>query len=249
MILGVYNGYSSLKTEKGGIYYFMKSLRKYTSCKVVILCEKDNIFEDLVSFSKEMNFEIYSDFELKYPMMYYRFEIYQQYLEKNKVDKILLADIDDVIFQEDPFSIEFEEFYCALEGNILTDTNYSSLLNMFWINQVPINKNSECYQNQPVVCAGTILGTYCGIMKYLNFYKKVQSIQIANDQGILNVYIYNYATTKTCLPFTESKIVTLDRIPFESLNIQDGIVNKKNEKYSIIHQINRCNLPFMLSLV
>ena len=41
IILGVYDGYNSLKTSKGGIYYFLKSLRKYNSdCKVVIICEK-----------------------------------------------------------------------------------------------------------------------------------------------------------------------------------------------------------------
>ena len=59
IIFGLYNGYNSLKTEKGGIFYFMKSLRKYdNNCKVVILCEKRFLFDELTSFSKEMNFEM-----------------------------------------------------------------------------------------------------------------------------------------------------------------------------------------------
>lgn len=81
IVFGVYNGYNSLQTSNGGIYYFMKSLRQYNkTCKVVIICEKHKLFKDLIDFSREMNFEIYSDFTLKYQMMYYRFEIYRNYL-------------------------------------------------------------------------------------------------------------------------------------------------------------------------
>tara|TARA_B100001287_G_scaffold138453_2_gene116589 strand:+ start:75 stop:851 length:777 start_codon:yes stop_codon:yes gene_type:complete len=255
IIFGVYNGYNSLKTSEGGIYYFMKSLRKYnTGCKVVIICEKKNIFQELINFSNEMNFEIYSNFTTKYNMMFYRFELYSDYLKKNTFNKVLLSDINDVIFQEDPFKINFtEELYCALEQSILSDNNNSSsLLNMRWINECKhLSKNNyENYKDNYIVCAGTILGTYDGIIKYLKFYKDIQNIKIVNDQGLLNVYIYNYLSSKKCLKLKESKILTLDKIDFENLNIENNnIFNNKGEKYSIIHQINRCNLPFMLNLV
>jgi hypothetical protein len=257
IVFGLYNGYSSLKTCKGGIYYFLKSLRKYNSeCKVVIICEEHNIFEDLINFSKEMNFEIYSKFTTKYYLMFSRFEIYNDYLKEQNLifDKVLLADIDDVIFQEDPFSINFtEELYCALEQSILTDVNNSSsIINMGLINDfkhLPEN-NYDNYKNKYVVCAGTILGQYDGIIKYLDFYKNIQNIKLGNDQGLLNVYVYNFLSSKKCLEFQESKILTLDKIDFEILNIENNsIVNNKGEKYSIIHQINRCNLPFMLNIV
>ena len=253
IIFGVYNGYNSLKTYNGGIYYFLKSLRKYNSdCKVVIICEKNNIFEDLITFSNEMNFEIYSNFTTKYNMMYYRFELYNDYLKKNKTfNKVLLSDINDVIFQEDPFSIE--ELYCALEQSILSDNNNSSsCINMKWIDECKhLSKNNyDNYKYKYIVCAGTILGSYYGIIKYLEFYKYIQNIKIVNDQGLLNVYVYNYLSSKKCLEFKESKILTLDKINFETLNIENNsIVNNNGEKYSIIHQINRCNLPFMLNLV
>lgn len=255
IIFGVYNGYNSLKTLKGGIYYFLKSLRKYNSeCKVVIICEEKNIFKDLITYSKEMNFEIYSNFTPKYNMMFYRFELYIDYLKKNKFDKVLLSDIDDVIFQEDPFKINFtEELYCALEQSILGDNdNGSSRLNMMWIDECKhlSENNYDNYKDNYVVCAGTILGSYEGIIKYLEFYKDTQDIKTVNDQGLLNVYVYNYLYSKQCLKFEESKILTLDKIDFEQLNVENNtIVNNKGEKYSIIHQIDRCNLPFMLNLV
>jgi hypothetical protein len=262
IIFGVYNGYTSLKLDKnGGIYYFMKSLRKYNKdCKVVIICEKNKIFNDLIAFSNEMNFEIYSDFNLNYEMMYYRFVIYNKYLcETNlKFDKVLLSDISDVIFLEDPFNIHFtEELYCALEKSILSDnTNSSSLLNMSWIDKCKYlnGHNYNNYKNKNIVCAGTILGSYDGIIEFLKFYITVQSLfkvnENVNDQGLLNIYVYNYLSSKKCLEYNVSKILTLDKINFEELKIDNkNILNHNFEKYSIVHQINRCNLPFMLKLV
>ena len=271
IIFGVYNGYTSLQTANGGIYYFMKSLRKYNKdCKVVIICEKQKIFNDLITFSKEMDFEIYSDFVLRYEMMYYRFEIYRNYLlklqahqhetiEHTLINKVLMSDINDVIFQDDPFSINFsEDMYCALEQNVLSDnTNSSSTLNMRWINEnhhlIDMRNNTYLnkYLNQYVVCAGTILCTFAGAMTYLEFYNKSMQRAIVNDQGLLNVYVYNFLVSKQILEYKKSKILTLDKIDFNTLNIApDGsIINDLGEKYIIIHQINRCNLPFMLQLV
>ncbi len=282
IIFGVYDGYKSLKTNKGGIYYFMRSLRKYSNCKVIIICQKHNIFKELAEFAMETNFEIYSDFELKYQMMYCRFVIYKQYLEKNNsvINKILLSDINDVIFQDDPFNIEFsEDLYCALEGNILNDkTNSSSLINIGWIRECigsesigsesigseyinPESINPECVDMtclKPtyVVCAGTILGNYGGILRYLKFYDDFQNKRIennqepVNDQGLLNVYVYKYLKSKNMPSYANSRILTLDRIDFHLLLIQNNqIINSNNEKYNIIHQIDRCHFDFMIGLV
>jgi len=286
LIFGVYSGFRTLKTQNGGIYYFMKSLRKYNiTCKVVIVCEETKIFDELVRFSKDTDFEIYSKCQFKNlkQLMYYRFLVYKKYLSEmtEPVDKILLSDINDVIFQDDPFCIEFaEDLYCALETNVLSDeNNASSRLNMEWIaleNQTPMRKKTSMlhqkqypiskkinrmyqnprYQNRYVVCAGTILGTYEGISRYLDFYENLQRAQLQpiNDQGILNIYVYNHLLSKQLVELTNSKILTLDGIRFEDLTVDTEqnercILNKKGEKYVILHQTNRCNLPFMLSLV
>jgi len=271
IIFGVYNGYSDLKTEKGGLYYFIKSLRKVNkTCKVVVICESDKIFPGLREFANEMDFEIYSDFETKYFMIYYRFEIYLKYLKEyeerqeyeekhksNKINKILLADMNDVIFQKDPFSINFQtDLYCALECNNLSDSqsNYSSYLNMAWINgcsHIP-NFNFDNFTNQYVACAGTILGTYFGIKSYLDFYINAQTIRQVNDQGLYNTYVYNFAPSKTIIPYKESSILTLDRVDFKTLNIDSsgslGILNGLGERYSIIHQIDKYKIPKMMNL-
>jgi hypothetical protein len=250
IVFGVYNGYKSLKTEKGGLYYFAKSLRKYnTDCKVIVICQKEHIFQELLDFCNEYNIFLYIDFTLKYGLMYYRFEIYHDILLKYKeenINKILFTDMDDVIFQGDPFSIEFtEQIYCAAEKNIITDyENWSSKVNISWINQCSgiIRFFNENFENQNVLCAGTILGKYNGIMHYLKMYIDTQIKKNGvNDQGLYNIIVYNYLDSafRRILPYKISQILTLDNINFETLNITNNkIVNDNGEIYIILHQIN-----------
>jgi hypothetical protein len=263
VIFGVYSGYNSLKTDKGGIYYFAKSLRKYNQdCKVIILCEKSKIFKELEDLCAEYNFQIHSDFVFKYELMLNRFEIYYDILSKwsaEDVDKIMFSDLDDVVFQGDPFSIEFEEqLYCAAERNILSDKNNSSSgLNRHWIEQASAaaDYSIENFEDQPVVCAGTTLGKYAGIMDYLKFYadarEKKPGFRNVPDQGLYNIYIYNHthASSKKILPYKSSQILTLDSVSFDDLNVQDNkILNDSGQLYVILHQINRCNSEFMKNL-
>jgi len=179
-------------------------------------------------------------------------------LKDAKIHKVLLSDIDDVIFQEDPFSIQFtQDLYCATEQNIIHDTNnWSSNENRYWIkeSQEIIPYLFENFDHKYVACAGTIMGNFKGIMSFLYFYVDVQSRRKiekgVNDQGLYNIYVYNYSHSKCVPEYNISRILTLDRIPFESLKTANGkIVNDNGEFYAVIHQINRCNLEFMKSLV
>ena len=259
IIIGVYNGYNSVKTSKGGIYYFLKSLRHYNkTCKIFIICEEKRRFKELNDICAEYNCILYSDFFMAYEMMFYRFIIYDKIIRESSetIDKILLCDLNDVIFQADPFEIQFtEEIYCATEQNLYGDESNTSsafniklMLDCFLKNPIELDFIKDKY----VICAGTILGTAVGIQKFLSFYVNSQPKKPprVNDQALLNIYIYFFSDSKHMLEYTHSRILTLDQIQFNSLNIMDNtIYNEENEPYAIVHQIDRCNLPFMKYLV
>jgi hypothetical protein len=66
--------------------------------------------------------------------------VYKDYLDKRLeqdnilYNKILLSDIDDVVFQTDPFSINFDkDIYCGLEQSKYYVNESSAILNMDWI--------------------------------------------------------------------------------------------------------------------
>jgi hypothetical protein len=260
IIIGVYDGYKELKTSKGGLHYFLKSLRQYNkTCKIFIVCQQQNRFAELEDICFQYDCVLYSDFATKYEMMYYRFEIYQKIINEqnpSSIHKILLSDLNDVIFQADPFEIDFqEELYCACECSMLGDeTNCSSTLNMDWIRDCAnaVSINMETIKDKYVVCAGTILGNIMGIQKYLDFYIRVQNASNPkkNDQGLLNTYVHSVLESKRTEHYSCSRILTLDKILFHSLNCMDNtIYNEENEVYAIIHQIDRCNLPYMKYIV
>jgi len=181
--------------------------------------------------------------------------IYDKIIKEQETDKILLCDLNDVIFQGDPFEIMFdEEIYCASEQNLYGDENNTSSVFNFKIVldflKNPINL--EFIKDKYVICAGTILGTTVGIQKFLSFYiySQPKKPPRVNDQALLNIYIYFFSHSKKNLEYTHSRILTLDQIPFNSLNIMDGVIyNDENEPYVMVHQIDRCNLPFMKYLV
>lgn len=259
LIIGIYCNYgSNLKVQKGGIYYFVKSLRKVNNkCKIKILCREIDVVYNLSSFCQLMDVELVSSIpnHLQQPhefQIYRYFNIYNILINENmKYNKILISDLVDVIFQEDPFNFEINGLYTAGEQSILSDTsNSSSILNMKWIRQYNLDLNYENFNNKYVICCGTIIGYHDDIIEYLKFYNSI-NLNFNNDQAVINIYIYNFNKHLIPIDYDKSKILTLDKIKFDDLKLNEKgqIVNKNNELYSIIHQIDRCNLPYMLNLV
>lgn len=269
VILGFYCGYNSIVTEKGGIKVFLESLRKVNKeCIIVVLCKKTNLFNDLNEICKKNNSIIffYDSFGIKInDCITDRNEIYLKILNiiekkyNDSIDKVLLCDMNDVIFQNNPFSINFDEnFYCALEQNMLDDlSNESSKLNLTWISQfykTNINKVSELFKGNYVTCAGTILGKCESIKKFLIWYVEVRKINKYNDQGLWNIFVYKICQSKSILTFNVSDILTLDKINFDKLkkNEKGYIINDNGKEYSIIHQIDRCgkdNMNYLINML
>jgi hypothetical protein len=271
IILGTWYGYKDIISEnKGGLFYFMKSLRNYNSCcKVILWCSEEDIKNDkLIEFSKKTNFELYnfnSTFMKKndkklHNTIIERFIVYKKILDTKYKDivfeKILISDIDDVIFQGDPFSINFkEDIYCGLTNYVIwgqCNNYWANNKDIKWILQISkeISKNKKeellyinNVKNKYVCCAGTILGKYNSILKFLNFYYNINFEGKLNDQGLFNFYIYNLNILSNKTKSTKSKIITLCGFESKKIIIENNqVLNENKEKYIIVHQLNRYDI-------
>ena len=251
-VIGVYDGYPSIDTEKGGLRLFLASLRQVNrTCKVVVICRKSAITDDLSSLCRTHDAEIFSNFEIPdgIYMMQFRFHIYRHCLrslgDKYALGQVLMADMNDVFFQGDPFGIPYEEdFYVACEGARLDDeANAASVLNMRWIGAGHPGSPRD-FDGCHVACAGTILGRYAPAIAYLDWYlaQQLRSRFRFNDQGLWNRYVHveapHVAKRKDLL--SESLILTLDQLSWRDLRPRDDrFVNGKGQFYAILHQIDR----------
>jgi hypothetical protein len=160
------------------------------------------------------------------------------------------------------------KLYCAAEKTIYDieeiNNNINSLnINTTWMNQcyklennkkIPIlheiinnnnlskksNKNmiEQKIFKKPIICSGSILGTYEIILKLLDWGYNF----LGADQGLLNIYVYMFNLDNSILiPLNYSDILTMDSVNFNKLKKDNNgyIYNDNNIKYSIYHQIDR----------
>jgi len=255
VIIGIYD-YSSppIKSYKGGIYAFLKSLRHHNKdCEVVIVCQKKNESKALISTLKEYNAYTYNydcksvnqkaggDREFK---LYCRFKFISDFLETKNYNNIMLCDMNDIVFQGDPFSIDFStEIYCSCELHFFKNRNRHAKMNIEWM--IPYYNETyeeirERFMDKQVVCAGTILGTQAGIQKFLDWYIDVQTenLYAINDQGLYNIYIHHFCDSKEIVPYRYSKflpIVNHHKLTNYGKDEQGYVLNDHNERYLLIH--------------
>ena len=269
VVLGLYDGYSSLDTPKGGLGLFVESFRYYNKDdKIVIFVQSKNIFPELKDLAKRFDLELcgYNEEDmLKWneDRQTYRLLLYNDWLD-NKIElfnKVLLSDTNDVMFFGNPFDIETKSVYCALEKTKYCNDsgeNMSSLMcNLGWLDRVgwAININNltaTCLNKsnaenivfgKNVICSGTIIGKSEAIMKYLSKVTKNNLVTYTGlDQGCWNTYVYSQPPDALDMViFEHSKILTLDSIDHSTISKdEEGFyLNEKGEKYLIVHQIDR----------
>ena len=104
LVIGCYNYENpELSTKKGGIKFFIDSLRKYNkNCTIIILM---NICpNEIKNFFKKNNVLFLLGFKEK--LMFKRFILYFKIISKYEIfEKILMTDMNDVIFQGNPVDI------------------------------------------------------------------------------------------------------------------------------------------------
>lgn len=177
---------------------FVLSFRKYNKEDTIYLVNSCCMSYSLKKFYKDHNI-IRIPFEgadlINTNIITYRWIIYLEFLSVNKFDKIFFSDTKDVVFQSDPFLIDKNDFlYFFQEDRSVTikdcELNYSwctSLLNKELVLEI---------QDHPIICAGTIFGTYQKILNFLNIFKsqliEIKKTNIAFEKFSVDQILINF---------------------------------------------------------
>jgi hypothetical protein len=131
------------------------------------------------------------------PLQTSRFFAYRDFLEKHKeeYENVLITDVRDVFFQQDPFItfrsglMVFEEDHCLSLGE---ETAY----NASWIVELFGKEELAAIAHHPILCSGTSMGRIDYMLRYLAKFERLTAMahglsMIGSDQGIHNFLIRN----------------------------------------------------------
>lgn len=175
---------------------------------------------------------------------------YQSYLNDNTdINKVLLSDIRDVIFQKDPFSaIINSKLQVAVEDQIMENCKYNSA----WIKMLYGDDYYDSIKKNRIFCSGTILGERTPVVELISFMVEeltthgprldMDSNNAVLDQGIFNYYCNSYPDKVQFHTNYDGMIFTMGySIASTIINTSFQFTNSRSEIYPIIHQYDRFN--------
>jgi hypothetical protein len=225
---------------------FFKSLENIFFGEVLVLCNKRlNIkgntykitFLDLANLSKTI---FNSPNNQRYLWI-------REFLTKtkNSYEYILLTDIRDVYFQNNPFEFVHEKLIVAEENKLIANCQYNSE----WIISLYGQDYYETINNSQIFCSGTILGNFNQILQLLDyivshlneFGKKLDTGEntMILDQGIFNHFCQNHLNSIEIHNYKTGKILTAGYIALFHISKDLDILNDRNEIFNIVHQYDR----------
>lgn len=172
-----------------------------------------------------------------------RYLISLEYLELNhsKIDKVILTDTRDVIFQDDPFKKISKGLYCGLESIKV----FNEYHNRQWVEKLYSGDVRRNLYNKVVSCSGVTLGDCDSVILYLKAMVKEILRQLPKicfkhfDQAIHNYIIYSQDErfdVNFCVN-GGSLVATLGASVLQEFKIeQEKIYTRDGDLISIIHQ-------------
>ena len=176
-----------------------------------------------------------------------RFLLYREWLHRNhEVRKALLADVRDVIFQSDPFALLGPGEDCVFFEE--SREVGSCAINRGWIDRMFGPDAWRAFGEQKIICAGTILGTRNGLLRFLDAF--VDGVMRARrfdpdfhggfDQGIVNFVVRSGAVSDSSLRRNGEGIWT-GRTDGDVARIdgQGRVVLRDSSPVAVVHQFDR----------
>ena len=188
------------------------------------------------------------------PINALRYFVYEQYLAglAELPEKILLADVRDLVFQRDPFEIDpGDGLCCFLESD---DMRLGTCVaNSGWLACAYGKEVLERVGRQKISCSGTTLGTGAAVRNYLAAMTaglraidertpNIMHVIAGIDQCVHNYLLYSDALPGTRLYSHEAgPIATLNYVAPEEFRFDDcgHLLNHKGDPYHVIHQYDR----------
>jgi hypothetical protein len=163
LIMGAAYGYKTELLEP-----FVKSLRRHYQGDCVIITHP--LTDTELSFYEKYNiftFELEQAIPNPKDIQVGRYDIYKSVLEDNFLDteQILICDIRDVVFQDNPFKgseeleLEFFEEPCLFKN---------CTANWPWVGGIYGQEGMDTVKDKFIICSGTTMGTRAGVSKYIN---------------------------------------------------------------------------------
>ena len=193
----------------------------------------------------EMSFSPF-DFMLARNFSYYRYLC--DITNRNQTfDRILLTDVADVVFQGDPFAaVPDADLVVFLEDKVRTlDTCY---VDAYWIRSAFGDFALDEVRGRRMSCAGTVLGTSTGILRYL-LVMQLGAFECAAparllegiDQAIHNVMLYRGRFAGAVVVDNAEHVFTMGIVPKNQIIItRDGRITDRDGRICpIVHQYNR----------
>ncbi|OHS94984.1 hypothetical protein TRFO_38794 [Tritrichomonas foetus] len=208
--------FSFMFSEIAGILPFTRSLRTTGSnCRVFIFADDNSmskITEDELmvldrcsitliktGFSKHMAWT--QIVLLRYPV-FYDFLFLRRYL----IDRVIIVDMYDSVFQGDPFTTDFQKdtFYFVEENSSIENC----WINALWLQQAAPD-SYEIIKKNKILNSGLFMGGTMQVLKfldiYLTFYENKDQNSTAPDQGYFNFVAYTKVLND---PSMKTKILT-----------------------------------------
>lgn len=174
-----------------------------------------------------------------------RYYHYLKYISSTNFDRILLADIKDIVFQSNPFEHIGDGIYYAIENHEVTIKDQDG--NDKWIKRLFSTKDYNFLKDQLISCSGSTIGSRKEIIDYL--YNMVDILatnshkipgRYGYDQGAHNYIVWNNIVPNNHhVQNLNGFILTMVTSNEEEILIEDGtLVNKNGSIISIVHQYN-----------
>ncbi len=245
LIMGAAYGYKTELLEP-----FVRSLRRNWQGDCLLIVHP--LSQDELKFYEKYNiitFELEDKIEDPRDIQVLRYEIYQSILNENflDVDQILITDIRDVMFQDDPFKgSKGSELEFFLEPSLFKNCT----ANWPWVGGLYGREGMELVKNQWIVCSGTTMGTRSGILNYIEIMiKELNRIQSTGrklfqgeDQPIHNYLIYSDKFPNAVFHHNgEGPITTIHHQQQLTFNRKGCLLNKDFSPTPVIHQWDRAD--------